>query len=164
MKVSIFTDASVHSELQKAGFAFYIGCQAGKIQKAGKLKVETSNSTTAELHCIANAVYTLLHSKFTPITKVFIYSDSKGCLNAITGESRSFKEKEVRKVLDEINLLMMEICLKHGKSIRSVNTFFELIHVKAHTRKKDKLSQINDWCDQNARRYMRLACKEKTII
>lgn len=92
---------------------------------------------------------------------MFIFSDSKGCINAITGEARPFKDKEVRAVLDEINFIMMEICLKHGKSIRSVKTFFEFIHVKAHTNKKDKISLINQWCDQNAKRYMRLACKAK---
>lgn len=159
MIVSIFTDASVNSQLEKAGFAFYIGCKAGKIQKAGKLKIDTGECTTAELHCIANAVYTLLHCKFEPITKVFIYSDSKGCLNAISGESRSFRSKEVRDVLKEINILMMEICLKHGKSIRQVNSFFELAHVKAHNKKQDKLSIINSWCDHNSRKYMRMACK-----
>ena len=161
MKVSIFTDASVNIELRKAGYAFYIGCQIGKIQKAGKLKIETNVSTTAELHCIANAVYTLLHSKFSPITKVFIYSDSKNCIDCITGNSRSFKDIEVRRVLEEINFLMIEVCIKHGKPIRSIKTFFELIHVKAHTKRTDKISQINDWCDKNAKKYMRLSSKLK---
>ncbi len=161
MIVSIFTDASVNSELKKCGYAFYIGCKTGKIQKAGKLKVETTKSHTAELHCLANAIYTLKHCKFEPITKVIIHSDSKLCLDIISGESRSFADKEARKVLDEINFLMMEICIKHGKSIRQVKSFFEFVHVKAHTKKSDKLSVINDWCDQNARKYMRLACKQK---
>jgi ribonuclease HI len=161
MNVSIFTDASVNPDLKKAGYAFYIGCKVGRLQKAGRLKVETSESNVAEIHCIANAIYTLLHSKFQPITKVFIYSDSVACLNAITGESRSFKSKEVRAVQEEIQFLMMEICLKHGKSIRSVKSFFQLTHVKAHTKKTDKLSQINAWCDENAKKYMRLPCKVK---
>jgi ribonuclease HI len=161
MNVSIFTDASVHTELKKAGFAFYIGCKAGKIQKAGKLKVETGDSTTAELHCIANAVHSLLHSKFQPITQVFIFSDSNNSLQSIKGDA-GLKDKELRRVLDEIKILMMETCLKHGKSIRSVNTFFKLVHVKAHTKKTDKLSQINAWCDENAKKYMRAACNVKT--
>jgi len=38
MKISIFTDASLEHTYGVGGFAFYIGCQVGKIQKAGSLK------------------------------------------------------------------------------------------------------------------------------
>lgn len=161
MRLSIFTDASVDHRSETAGFAFYIGCKEGKIQKAGKLKVETKKSHVPELHCIANALYTLLHSKFAGVTSVYIYTDSQISINAISLENRTFKRDEIANVVTEIDFLMMEICLKYGKSIRSVKTFFKLNHVRAHTYNTDKLSVINNWCDENAKKYMRLAVKEK---
>jgi ribonuclease HI len=150
MKVSIFTDASVR--FKWCGDAFYIGCRIGKIQKAGRLKVRTNKTDLAELHCIANAVYTLKHSKFTPIDKVFIYCDSASSVNVLNGLAR-FVDEEKRKVVDEIHFLMIEVCVKHGKTMRDLDTFFEVSHIKAHTGKDDIFSKINDWCDKNAKLY-----------
>lgn len=152
MKVSIFTDASVVQN--HCGYAFYIGCTAGKIQKAGKLKIRTTNVLIAEMHCIANALHTLKHSKFNPITKVWIYSDSLMSIYAINDAIR-LKDNEHRAVVDEIRFLMMEICLRENRSIRDINKMFSLNHIKAHTGKSDKLSKINQWCDVNARYYAR---------
>lgn len=150
MKVSIFTDASVR--FKNCGYAFYIGCRMGKIQKAGQLKIHTGNVALAELHAIANAVYTLKHSKFTPIDKVFIYCDSDSAVMALNGLAR-FQDEETRKAVDEIHYLMIEVCVKHGKTMRDIDTFFEVAHIKAHTEGDDIYSKINAWCDTNAKLY-----------
>lgn len=150
MKVSIFTDASVR--FLNCGYAFYIGCRQGKIQKAGKLKMKSAFVDLAELHCLANAIYTLKHSKFSPVSKVFIYCDNKTVVEALNGTAL-FKDEQKRKVVDEIKFLMMDICLKHGKTLRDVDTFFEVIHIKAHTGNTDVFSKINAWCDKNAKLY-----------
>lgn len=152
MKVSIFTDASVRFKV--CGFAFYIGCRIGKIQKAGRLKIQTAKVDLAELHCIANAVYTLKHSKFQPIEKVFIYCDNEACVGALNSLAR-FSDLEKRKVVDEIHFLMIEVCIKHGKTMRDIDTFFNVQHVKAHTGNDDKFSRINNWCDENAKLYVK---------
>lgn len=159
MKVTIITDASVILETGKAGYGFYIGCGTGMIKKAGKLKVDTRSSSQAELHCIANALHTLKHSKFAPITKVWLWCDSESAVDNITGNSRGFKTPELRKVVDEIHFLMMEICLREYKSIRAIDTMFEVAHIKGHTGNADKLSVIQNWCDVNARKY----AKQKPI-
>lgn len=159
MKVSIFTDASVRYKI--CGYAFYIGCRIGKIQKAGRLKIQTPKVDLAELHCIANAVYTLKHSKFSPIEKVFIYCDNISCVNALNSLAR-FTDGEKRKVVDEIHFLMIEVCIKHGKTMRDIDTFFQIQHVKAHTNKGDKFSKINDWCDKNAKLYVKKSTTTKT--
>lgn len=142
----------------KAGFGFYIGCSAGMMKKSGKLKVDTKNVAQAELHCIANALYALKHSKFVPITKVWLWCDNQASVDNITGNSRGFKNPELRKVIDEIHFLMMEICLREGKSIRAIDTMFEVSHIKGHTGNADKLSVIQKWCDVNARK-----CTKQTV-
>lgn len=150
MKVTIFTDASVR--FKQCGYAFYIGCKIGKIQKAGKLKIKTHKVDLAELHCLANAVYTLKHCKFSPIEKVFIYCDNDTVVNSMYSKIL-FSDPEKRKVVDEIHFLMMDICVKHGLTIRDIETFFEIRHIKAHTGQSDIYSKINDWCDKNAKVY-----------
>jgi hypothetical protein len=150
MIATIFTDASVR--FKNCGYAFYIGCRTGKIQKAGRLKIRTDQVDLAELHCLANAVYTLKHCKFTPIEKVFIYCDNDTAVSALNGTAL-FKSEEKRKVVDEIHFLMMDVCIKYGKTMRDIDTFFEVNHIKAHTGGSDIFSKINAWCDKNAKHY-----------
>lgn len=150
MIVSVFTDASVL--FKNCGYAFYIGCKMGKLQKAGRLKARTSKVDLAELHCIANAIYTLKHSKFTPIDKVFVYCDNAQCVGVLNGDMR-FSDPDKRKVIDEIHFLMIEVCIKNGKTMRDIDTFFSVNHIKAHTGNADIFSKINDWCDKNAKLY-----------
>lgn len=155
MKISIFTDASIEFTRGAGGFAFYIGCVNGKLQKSGILKTTTTNIALAELHCIANALYTLKHSKFEPIGKVWVFTDNAASAYILENYSRGFKESELRSVVEEIRFLAMEICLREGKSIREVRTIFTFQHIKAHTGKKDRMSEINAWCDKNAKMYMK---------
>lgn len=151
MKISIFTDASVRNPI--CGYAFYIGCRTGKLQKAGKLKYEGGDTIMAELHALANALFTLKHSKFAPISKVWIYCDQAQVVKVINGSHRGFKSEEHRKVIDECHFLMMEICMREGKSIRDIEEMFSVNHIKAHTGNTDILSKINHWCDYNAKLY-----------
>jgi ribonuclease HI len=157
MKISIFTDASIEFTKGAGGFAFYIGCINGKLQKAGTLKAVTTNICLAELHCIANALYTLKHSKFKPISKVWLFTDNKASSDMLENNFRGFREPELRDVVEEIRFLCMEICLRENKSIRDVKTMFTFQHIKAHTGKKDRMSEINAWCDKNAKMYMKRA-------
>lgn len=152
MRVTINTDASVKEGW--AGFAFWIVCDAGKIQKAGKIKRKVNGSTDAEIMCIVNSVYTLLHSRFAGIQAVVINTDSQQAINMLAGESSS-NSKDVRNAVDECHFLMMELCLKSGRSIRDRNNFFSIRHVKAHNGKSDSRSFVNDWCDKESKKYAR---------
>ena len=153
MKISIFTDASVSHEYNVGGYAFYIGCVEGKIQKAGIFRGKISADTNvAELKCIANALHTLLHAKFSPATSVFIFTDSLSSIHHINNKAR-FKTIPERDLVDEIKLLMMEYCQKHLIPIRNYRKLFNFQHIKAHTKKKDKPSLINHWCDKQANAY-----------
>jgi|GEM_PF-4805857 len=160
MKLSIFTDASFITG-SPAGYAFYIGCTKGMIKKAGIFKYPAKSPMVAELHCLANAIHTLKHCKFRPITSVFVYCDVIDVVNAINGERNNFKDKDLRDIVDEINFLMLEICIQAGVNIRNVRKFFTFTHVKAHTKQKDKFSLINNWCDREAVKYRKQASKNK---
>lgn len=154
MKISIFTDASV--VVDHCGYAFYIGCTAGKLQKAGKLRHRTKDTVVAELYCLANALHTLKHSKLAPISKVWIYCDQLQVVRVVAGDTRNFRNPDHRKVVEEIRFQMMEICIRENRSIREVDKMFELNHIRAHTGNKDIWSRINKWCDENARRYAKM--------
>jgi ribonuclease HI len=152
MLITINTDASCSEAY--GGYAFWIVCDAGKIQKAGKIKAEIKGSQQAEMMCIANALHTLKHSKFKSISKVIINTDSTPCIQALTGFKSSWEGAK------ECLFTMMEICIANGKSIREVSEMFEFRHVKAHTGKKDKRSFVNEWCDKEAKKYCKLRMQE----
>lgn len=160
MLVTINTDASV-KEIY-GGYAFWIVCDAGKIQKAGKIKqiVPVGGSTDAETMCIANAIYTLKHSRFTGISKIIINTDSKESIAFLTNKARCKSSSPLFNVVEECRFNMMELCLRLGKSIRDVDSLFEFRWVKAHNGKKDARSFVNDWCDKEAKKYCKLRVKE----
>lgn len=157
MLATINTDASFKDGY--AGYAFWIVCDAGKIQKAGEIKKKVGGSTDAEAMCITNAIHTLKHSRFNEVRKVIINTDSQSSIDLLTGKTRGSASSEIVKAIDECRLLMMEFCLQIGKSIRDVDKVFELRHVKAHTKKKDSRSFVNEWCDKEAKKYCLLRQK-----
>jgi ribonuclease HI len=153
--VTINTDASFRSG--SAGYAFWIVCNAGKIQKAGEIKLKVAGINDAEMMCIANTIHTLKHSKFKEIEKVIINTDSQISIDYLSGRSRPKHGSTISNVVDETYFNMLEVCLKYGKSIREVKHVFEFRHVKAHSGKKDSRSYVNDWCDKESKKYCRQA-------
>lgn len=152
MLITINTDASFSNVY--GGYAFWIVCDQGKIQKAGKIKSRIKGSQQAEMMCIANALHTLKHSRFKNITKVVINTDSVTCINALgTFKSTIDGAKECL-------FTMMEICVANGMTLRDCSKMFEFRHVKAHSGKKDKRSFVNEWCDKEAKKYCKLRVQE----
>lgn len=81
----------------------------------------------------------------------------------MNNKSRGMKGDEQKRVQDEIFFLMLDICIQNGHPIRNVYDIFCFNHIKAHTGNKDKLSQINHWCDINCRKYAREADRNKKV-
>lgn len=161
MIVTINTDASLLAN-KYAGYAFWIVCNDGRIQKAGKIKEIIKSPSDAELCCIANALYILSKSKWKGISKVIVNTDSKISIDSLNGTSGiPSNNKFKRKCYDEAMFSMMEILIKSGRSIREVYTFFEFRHVKAHSGVKDARSVVNEWCDQQSKKYSNLRKQEK---
>jgi ribonuclease HI len=147
--ITINTDASFHPVHQKGGYAFYIISDLFKIQKGGMFKHEPKTPQEAEEMCIGNAIATLLAQSELPTCKLLIInSDCKYAFNAIKNPS-GIKQTTARKVYE----LLHELVEKLG------NPEYQFRHVKAHTNITDKRTWVNDWCDKEAKKWMRLAVK-----
>lgn len=148
--ITINTDASFHPTLKVGGYAFYIICDLFKIQKAGKFKKLPKTAEEAEIMCIGNAIATLLAQNELPIsTWLIINNDCQFGMNKIKKQETTLG-KQVFKLWSRL------IARIHSKR----NVFR---YVKAHNGTPDARSFVNDWCDKEAKKYMRIAAKEKQI-
>lgn len=148
--ITINTDASFHPDKKIGGYAFYIICNLFKIQKAGKFKKHPKTAEEAEIMCIGNAIATLLAQKELPAsTWLIINNDCQHGMNRI--------KKQETTLSKEVFKLWSKLITRIG----SKKNLFR--YVKAHNGTPDARSYINDWCDKEAKKYMRLAVKETNI-
>lgn len=147
MIVTINTDASYSPQHKIGAYAFWIVCNQGKIMRSGPLK-EAKNSTDAETKCIANALYCLLNSDFTGITKLIINSDSKPSFDKIKKNSSDSVGKLCSEYITQIREKHVNKKL-HGKC------FHQFRHVKAHSGIGNARKWVNDWCDKKAKEALR---------
>lgn len=147
--ITITTDASFHHGHKVGGYAFIIVCDLFKIRKTGSFKDSLESSNDGELKCIINALHTLLVQEDLPTTTHFVINtDSTYCINQIRNpntplgySAESYYNKVVHKLKAE------------NHSIR---------HVKAHVQgKRTKREDANEWCDSQAKRYMKEAIHNK---
>lgn len=152
LRSTINTDASFHPQLKVGGYAFYIICDLFKIQKGGHFKKQPKTAMEAEMMCIANALYTVLMQKELPsATWIIINSD---CLFAFEKIKRKSQDKVGRVVADILRKVRLAM------SRRGVIPKFQFRHVKAHSMATDKRSIVNEWCDIEAKKWMRSAAKK----
>lgn len=145
--ITINTDASFHHSKKVGGYAFYIVCDLFKIQKAGKFKILPKSAEEAEIMCIGNAIATLLAQKELPNCKwLIINNDCKFGMQKI----RSCKGK----LATSVHKLWQQLITRLG----SCKNRFR--HVAAHTNNTDARSKVNDWCDREAKKWMRIASNE----
>lgn len=149
--LTINTDASYHPEHKVGGYAFYIICDLFKIQKGGMFKVHPKNAMEAEMMCMANAVHIVLHQKELPeFDLVIINSDCLFAFQRIGKKSNSPIGKKIALLL---------------RDLRKRTNFkkYELRHVKAHSGVQDKRSFVNEWCDKEAKKWMRLSIPNNNV-
>lgn len=152
--ITVNTDASFHPVHKVGGYAFYIICDLFKIQKGGKFKVQPKNAQEAEMMCMANALYALLTQKELPSTNwIVINSD---CLFAFEKIGR--KKEGIGKTIADILRKVREQTSVKGV----IYPKFEFRHVKAHNGSPDARSWVNEWCDKEAKKWMRESIKEKS--
>jgi ribonuclease HI len=141
MNITINTDASFCPITKASGYAFYIVCDEFKITKGGVFKKKPKNAELAEVMCIGNALATLLAQNTT--TKVNYLIINTDCLNGI-------EHLKYRKgVYKQVRQLKRKAYDKFR--VRRV----ELRHVRAHNGAPDARSWVNEWCDQEAKKWMR---------
>lgn len=148
--ITINTDASFNLRKKTGGYAFYIVCDLFKIQKGGMFKVNPDNPQDAEMKCMVNALHTLVVQKELPPVKLIVINSD--CLHSFTliGRNKSGVGKIIADTLRELRKKM---------AFDGILPEFEFRHVKAHSDIKDARSWVNDWCDKEAKKWMRLANK-----
>ncbi len=146
--ITINTDASFYEKHSVGGYAFWIVCDLFKITKSGKFKQEVFSATECELKAIGNAIATLLAQKELPKANfLVINTDSKQSIAAI--------ENPLYPLAKEVRALYMLLIKELKVSKHSLR------HVKAHSGKSDARSKVNEWCDSEAKKWAKIAIKEK---
>ena len=143
--ITINTDASFHPVKKVGGYAFYIICDLFKIQKSGMYKKNPKTPTESEIMCIGNAVATLLAQKELPECNILIINND--CYSAFVHINKG-KTNNSKIVLKLIN---------KAKKITGCKQEFR--HVKSHNGTPDARSYVNDWCDREAKKWMRISAK-----
>lgn len=152
--ITINVDASYSSQYKVAGYAFWIVCDKFVIKKSGMMKVSPKGSEDAELMGIANAVYTLLKTPELPCCKLVVINND--CLGAQRKIGHKSQNPIARKIAG-INKQLRSALYSTG-----THPVIEFRHVKAHSGAKDKRSYVNEWCDAEAKKWMREAIKIST--
>ena len=145
--ITINTDASFCPDTKAGGYAFTIVCDLFKIYKSGKFKNIVKGSTDAEMMCIANALSTLAAQKEVMQSKfLVINTDSKGSIKQIRHQET--------KLGRQVNILWGKCIQKMGSSNN------EFRHVKAHSGQNYSRSKVNEWCDFEAKKWMKVMRSE----
>lgn len=145
MLVTITTDASHSPDFKVGAFAFWITSELGRIKMAGPLDGQLINPTQAEVRCIVNAVYFLRkHSKWPDIDAVVINTDSMQFINMV--DNSSVHHKLASQYTKELGIFKQ---LTRRWRVH-------LKHVRAHEHKETKRNWVNDWCDKEAKRQLRV--------
>lgn len=150
--ITINTDASFNSQHNVGGYAFYIVCDLFRIKKGGIFKKNPKSPIDAEMMCMANALYTLLTQPELPSTKhIVINSDCLYSFSRITLKNKDLTGRAVARILKK---------LKEAMSANGVLPKSVFRHVKAHSGLDDKRSHVNEWCDMEAKQWMRSAVQK----
>jgi ribonuclease HI len=145
--ITINTDASFHHAVKVGGYAFYIICDNFKIQKAGQFRNNPESPLEAEIMAIGNALQMLLNQNNIPKSNWLIINTD--CMNAI---------RDIKKQRSELAKKVFKIWQK--VIIKTESKRNEFRHVKAHNGTPDARSYVNDWCDREAKKWMRKQVKE----
>lgn len=152
--ITINVDASFHPKHKVAGYAFWIVCDKFVIKKGGAFKTSPKSSLDAELMGIANAVYTLLKTPDLPSCKLVVVNND--CLAAherIGHKSNHPIGKKVASIMKQLRSALWN---------NRNTTVIEMRHVKSHSGKNDSRSFVNEWCDMEAKKWMRKSIKTKS--
>lgn len=149
MTVTINTDASYHPVHKVGAFAFWIVCSEGRIIQNGVLK-NPVNSQDAELQAIGNALHVLYSSKFKNIEHIYINTDCKYGIEAVTKGKRMNGCLETVK---EIQRIICKLVLKYNykKNKKKFKGFISWRYVPAHTEGQNKRQWVNNRMDQLAK-------------
>lgn len=151
--ITVNTDASFSSQYLVGGYAFYIICNVFKIKFGGSFKVHPKSPIQAEMMCMANALHALSSHPELPTAELIVINSD--CLHAFKKIGLKSTDEIGKKIATELKILRAKTAV--GKKMPE----FEFRHVKAHSGVNDKRSVVNEWCDAEAKKWMREEAKKK---
>lgn len=132
LRATVNTDASFCPHTKAAGWAAWISIDGGiKIKKSGMFKERPRTSTEAELWAIFNGVWLAAQAG---VTSLLVQSDCKTALAHVGRDT--MQTRQLHKSLPRV----VSITTKH---------------VKAHRDTDTARTWVNDWCDTEAKKWMR---------
>lgn len=142
--ITINTDASWHPLKKAAGYAYFIVTSEFKLKGGGVFKTHPKSPTDAEIMAFGNAFTALLSRgrKDPPdVSWLILNTDSKHGIERVLGD----KDALAAEVHDLWKEMKRRFNLK----------WMDMRHVKAHSGKDDARSYVNEWCDTEAKSWMR---------
>lgn len=139
--IKVSTDASYDAKFGIGTWAYWITIDDEHLKASGVFKQKLPNSSVAELLAIERALRRVdLERPLRLSVKLTISTDSMWAIHALMGQVRKSPNIALTKAV------------RH--SARGYEMLFK--HVKAHTYAQDEESIINEWCDQEAKRLLRI--------
>lgn len=145
--ITINTDASFHHGFKVSGYAYYIKSDLFTFTGGGNFnKMKPKNSEEAEIMAIGNALHRLLKMENLPLSKwLVVNSDSMFGMN------------KIRKASTPLGVMVSDMFIELGKRLHCKHS--ELRHVKSHSGVNDARSWVNEFCDKEAKKYMKLEAR-----
>ena len=155
MLVTINTDASFHPSLKFGAYAFWAVSNDFKITKSGVFKTKCINSHDAEAKCIINALQVVLLAH-KGITKVIVNTDSLNGIALLKND-----KAHIKRYMGSNMVMWKHIRIAYNKVTTGNQNKVEIEyrHVKAHSGVNDKRSYVNEWCDTEAKKQLRIKIK-----
>lgn len=127
---TIVTDASFCDKTKAAGWAVWIVCDEGRYKHFGGFKTKIDKPHEAEIKAILNGLY--FAKKQFVVSQYHIVTDCQAAIDHLKNTLEW--QAQVKNIIG--------------------NGIVTFSHVKAHTKKEDKRSYVNRWCDKQAKVYM----------
>lgn len=143
--VTMFTDASWHSQKLIGTWAMWAKLDGETIRYSGQVKGKVPQIGTAELAAIANGLFCISKKFILPHdTAILAQTDSQEAIVAINSNTHPRAED-----LALVNYIK--------ECIRTNGWRLKLRHVKGHKGNATPRHAVNNWCDKECRRRMGIA-------
>lgn len=153
-RVNIYTDASWCPDTKAAGYAFRVHHGDFTRTGSGIIRSMPVTSNEAEVMAIANAISSMLSvvGHLPRNARVTIHSDCEAAVRWLLNPKSQMTEG-VSENVAKLARQVVRRAIEHGFRIGGQ-------HVKGHTLNENFKAKANRWCDQEAKRWMRMKRKE----
>lgn len=141
--ITINTDASYCPETKVAGWATYIVSDFFKLKNSGTID-NVDNSYLAEAYALEHGLSILLSNpiEYGKFVGLYINTDCKSLIDQLakeSGNSTAILNDRIQSIIRKYSI-----------------TDLDIRHVKAHTTIKKARNVVNNWCDEEAKKQMRI--------